>query len=81
MEKVLLNTSLARMGVPQRTMDPLSENDIKKFNFGVANLLSTTPNPFKRLGSCRRWAKQYLHSNGVNYTLLLENECLKLPIK
>jgi hypothetical protein len=77
MEKLLLNTSLARFGIAQKESPVLTEKDFNNFYFFVANLSSIMPNPIKRWFAKNSWTNFYYQCEGYYWTLLLENECMK----
>lgn len=79
MEKLLLNTSLARFGLPQKEMKALTKKDFEGFYFFTADLTNTQRDPIKRWLSTSRWTKFYFQSEGYYWSLLLENACMKLP--
>lgn len=78
MEKILLNTSLARFGLEQKEMPAISQKDFKGFYFFLADMTSVYPNPIKRWMAGSRVTNFYYVSEGYYWALLLENECMKI---
>ncbi len=78
MEKLLLNTSLARFGLPQKQMASVTAKDFDSFYFFLANMTSNQPNPIKRWMAGSRWTNFYYRSEAYYWTLLLENACMQL---
>jgi hypothetical protein len=78
MEKLLLNSSFARLGIPQKEMATISKKDFDHFYFFVANMSSSQPNPLKRWLASSKRTNFYYRSEGYYWALLLENACLNL---
>ena len=80
MEKLLMQTSLARFGIFQKA-EILSQKDFDGFYYFVANMTSVTPNPIKGWFAKSKVTNFYYRCEGFYWCLLLENECLNLNDK
>ncbi len=78
MEKVLLQTSLLRLGEGGAERIIVSPEDMEGFYFFVANMTSVFPNPVKGLFAASRKTNFFYHSQAYYLTLLLEHEMLRL---
>ncbi|GAB3426758.1 hypothetical protein GCM10027516_31090 [Niabella aquatica] len=77
MEKVLLHTSLLRLGEKDAERIAVCRQDMEAFYFFVANMTSVFPNPVKGLFAGSRRTNFFYHSQAYYLTLLLEHEMLR----
>ncbi len=81
MERVLLQTSLIRMGEFENGGINISKREMARFYFFVANMTSVFPNPIKGVFA-NSWITNFFYRSEAYYLmLLLENEVLKLRFK
>lgn len=78
MERVLLQTSLLRLGERVAERIVVLPGDMQAFYFFVANMTSVFPNPVKGLFAGSRKTNFFYHSQAYYLILLLEHEMLRL---
>lgn len=78
MERILLQTSLGKLGEPVGEKIIVSEKDWNRFYFFVANMTSVFPNPIKGVFANSRKTNFFYRSEAYYLTLLLENEMERL---
>lgn len=78
MDRLLLQTSLARLGEAGNERISVSEKDMEQYYFFVANMTSTFPNPIKGIFADCKKTNFYYRSFPYYITLLLENELLHI---
>ncbi|WP_346236385.1 hypothetical protein ABDK00_015725 [Niabella insulamsoli] len=78
MERILLQTSLLKLGAKQGLRIIPSKKDLASFYFFVANMTSVFPNPIKGFFVKSRVTNFFYRSDAYYLALLLENEMLRL---
>ncbi|MBC7389578.1 MAG: hypothetical protein H7329_10230 [Opitutaceae bacterium] len=81
MEILLLENSLLMLGNKPLSSITIKDTDFQNFYFFVANMTSTTINPFKTWFSKCKSTNFYYKSEAYYWTLVFENVCLRLEQK
>lgn len=80
MEKILLQTSLVKLGEAAGEQIVVSQKDSDRFYFFVANMTSVFPNPVKGIFANSRKTNFFYRSDAYYQALLLENEVARLAV-